>query len=218
MSVKLILFLKNLYKKLDLGLEDFKEFLDNQLKDCNSILDLGCGRGSILALIKRGIYTVGVDIYQEYIDLSKKQGIHDDYFCYDILKIDEIIEPKSFDCILLLDVIEHLNFKDGLKLLLKMEKIAKKKIIITTPNGFLPQKEYHGNPYQIHKSGWNTFIFKRLGFKVYGYFGLKFIRGERGKIKLKPINFWRLISDLSNKFIKYLPYFSFKLCCIKEFK
>ncbi|MGQ4875108.1 MAG: class I SAM-dependent methyltransferase [Promethearchaeia archaeon] len=194
----------------------FPSLLESLIKDCESILDLGCGNNSILSRIKKKKFSVGIDIFEKYIEISKKKKIHDKYFCYDILKIDEIINPKSFDCILLIDVIEHLEKKDGLKLILKMNQIAKKKIIITTPNGFLPQREYHQNPYQIHRSGWDIKTFKKFGFKIYGYGGLKILKGERAKIKFKPQKLGAIISIISTIFLKYCPFFSYHLCCVKE--
>ena len=37
-----------------------------------------------------------------------------------------------------------------------MEKVARKKVIVFTPNGFVPQRPYDGNPFQEHLSGWSV--------------------------------------------------------------
>jgi hypothetical protein len=57
-----------------------------------------------------------------------------------------------------------------------MENVAKKKIIIFTPNGFLRQDEYDGDKLQIHKSGWTVDEFKKLGYEVKGINGWKPLR------------------------------------------
>jgi len=76
---------------------------------------------------------------------SKKKQIHNEYILADLRKLE--FKPKSFDAILCLEVIEHLTKEEGHDLIKKMEKWARKKIIITTPNG------YDCNPFQTHKSG-----------------------------------------------------------------
>lgn len=161
-------------------------------------------------------YTVGIDIFEKYIELSKKKKIHDEYILLDILNIDSKFSSNSFDCVILMDVIEHLKKSDGIKLIQKMEKIAKKKIIIFTPNGFLPQHEFHNNIYQIHKSAWNVNIFRKMNFKIYGIHGLKFIRGELAHVKRRPIEFWGDISVISYLFVKSFPKFTFQLFCVKN--
>ncbi len=188
------------------------------IEDCDTILDLGCGGGnSILGhLKKRKSYTLGVDIFEEYIEKSKRAKIHDKYLLLNILDIDKKQKPSSFDCVILMDVIEHLEKKEGLTVIKKMEKIARKKIVIFTPNGFLHQDEYHKNDYQIHKSGWDVNVFKKINFKIYGINGLKFIRGEYAKVKLKYADLWQKISEISNLFVKYIPQLAFQLLCVKE--
>jgi hypothetical protein len=99
-----------------------------------------------------------------------------------------------------------------------MEKWAKKKIIIFTPNGFLRQEECDGNILQIHKSGWTVKEFREFGFKVYGVNGLKFLRKEKAELKFKPVWLWSLISNLSQKVTFYLPELAFQLFAVKEKK
>jgi len=193
--------------------------LQEQIKDCNEILDLGCGYNSPLGQIKKkNMHTVGVDIFEKYIKVNKKKNIHDESVCLDILEIDEKYPEKSFDCVLLLDVIEHLEKLDAIKLIGKVEKIARKKIVIFTPNGFFHQKEYHNNIYQRHRSGWKVKDFRKMGFKIYGIHGLKFIRGDLVKIKFRPFKLWNRVSQFSNLFVKYLPQFAFNLLCVKGIK
>ena len=97
-----------------------------------------------------------------------------------------------------------------------MEKIARKKIIIFTPNGFLRQEEHDNNPWQVHKSGWNINEMKSLGYNVIGINGLKFLKGERAEIKFKPRIFWSLISDITQLFTRKHPKYAFQILCTKE--
>jgi hypothetical protein len=69
---------------------------------------------------------------------------------------------KSVDTVLLLDVIEHLEKKEGQELLEKTLRIARRQVIIFTPLGFVTQLHadtkdawgLDGGSWQEHKSGW----------------------------------------------------------------
>ena len=197
----------------------FIRFLEKKIRNCDTILDLGCGYQSPIGLIKNKKFTsVGVDIFEKYIDISRKKKIHDNYITCNFMDIDNFVAPKSFDCVILLEVIEHLDKIDAIKLLKKIENIAIKRIIISSPNGFLSQEMYHNNIYQIHKSGWNQKFFKRLNFKVFGIGGLKWLRVERGEMKFKYNKAITLIFLLSIFFMKYLPQFAFQLLAVKKLK
>lgn len=213
---------ENLFKKLffrisKLFLINYTNLLERLIQDCDTVIDLGCGYDSKLGKIKkRKKFSLGVDIFEKYIEISKKKKIHDKYLLLNILDIDKKISQKSFDCVMLLEVIEHLEKIDGIKLIKKMERIARKKIIISTPNGYIHQSKYDYNIYQIHKSGWELKLFRKLNFKIYGVRGLKYIKGERNNIKYKPIKFWNLISIISNLFVIKFPQFAYQLICVKK--
>lgn len=193
------------------------KFLEKNLQDCESILDLGCGYFSPLGLINtKKYFTIGLDIFEKYIVISKRRNIHDRYIIYNILEIEKIFKPKSVDCVILLDVIEHLEKLRALNLLRKIEKIAVKKIIISTPNGFLKQDVYHKNIHQLHKSGWNWKLFKQMDYKVFGKGGLKILKTERGEIRHGPFKIFIIFSTLSEFFMKNIPQLAFQLFCVKK--
>ena len=52
----------------------------------------------------------------------------------------------------------------------ELEKLAKKRIIVGTPRGFMEQPDefLDDNPYQVHKSGWSIDDFTSRGYKVRG--------------------------------------------------
>ncbi|MFX0000786.1 MAG: class I SAM-dependent methyltransferase [Candidatus Hodarchaeota archaeon] len=219
--VKIKNLTQNFYNRVKLASRklnvDLTKLIEENIRDCDSILDLGCGPSSRLEKINtNNKYTVGVDIFEKYIEISRKKKIHDSYVILDIKHIEKKFPPKSFDCVMLLDVIEHLKKSEGINIINKMEKIAKRKIIVSTPNGYIRQDEYHNNILQMHKSGWKLKIFKKLNFRVYGFNGLKFIRGDLGNIKLKPLQLWQHISTFTNLFVVSLPQFAFHLFCVKN--
>ena len=196
----------------------FERFLNEEIKNqCNSVLDIGCGFNSPVQHLKpRPKYIVGVDTFEPVIEQSRARHFHDEYVETDVLKIDKYFQPNSFDCVLASDLIEHLPAEDGYKLIGIMEKIARKKVIVYTPNGFLEQEEVYGNPFQRHLSGWSAQQMSNLGFRVMGIQGLKPLRGEMAKIKYWPARFWLAISLLSQPFVVNRPQIAFRILCVKD--
>lgn len=126
-----------------------------------SILDVGCGRGQpmkIMQLNKHGFYVVGVDIFRPYLIEAKRNKTHNEYVLCDVRKLP--FKQKSFDTVLCMEVIKHLEKEEAMKLIEEMEKIARKKVIITTPVGFWVDYGRDENPYQIHQSGFYPEDFK----------------------------------------------------------
>jgi len=183
---------------------------------CATAIDLGCGKDSPLKFFSNELkYSLGVDSHMPSIASSMKSGIHSEYIASDILETCRKITDNSFDCALALDLIEHLEKEDGEKLLKEMARIAKKRIIIYTPNGFLKQTVFEDNQAQKHLSGWSVKEMKKFGFKVYGMSGLKILRKEMGEIKYRPRLIWRFISFLTQVPVYFLPTLAFQILCVK---
>lgn len=188
------------------------------LSSCKNVLDLGCGSDSPIKLFSDKLeYSLGIDSFAPYIEQSKNSKIHSDYLLSDVFDACQKIKDNSFDCVLALDLIEHLNKIDGLRLIREMERIAKKKVIICTPNGFLKQEIFDGNVRQAHLSGYNVKELRNMGYKIFGINGLKFLRRERGTIKLHPAFFWKRIASLTQIIVYYFPEIAFQMLCVKSF-
>ncbi|MBA7602439.1 hypothetical protein ES703_09528 [subsurface metagenome] len=198
--------------------------LQEELKDCESVLDLGCGPSSPIQYCKNIKYSVGVEAFKHYLEASKKKKIHTKYLNKKIEDID--FPEKNFDAVIMIEVLEHLPEEKGLIILKKAEKWAKKKIIVSSPNGFIPQKEVDNNPLQKHLSGWNYKTMKKLGYKVLGLAGLKILRQEvqndtmgndlTTSIRFKPRIFWFIVATISQILTFYLPSISFELFSVKN--
>lgn len=195
----------------------FYKMLEVGLSDCSSVLDVGCGSNSPIRAVKKTFYSEGIDIHKPSIMESEKKKIHDKYIVGNIQDIDKYYKKKSFDAVISMDVIEHFEKNDALKLLKKMEKIARKKVIILTPNGFLNQGHYENNPYQDHKSGWLVKDLRYLGYKVYGLRSFKFLRGAFASIRFKPWLFWGFLAFITEPILYYFPEFSFHIFAVKRF-
>ncbi len=194
---------------------DYPKELGAAVGTCSSLLNVGCGDASPIASFSHKLYSMGIDAHEPSIEKSRLSRIHNDYVTMDVLDIVKNFEPHSFDCVLASDVIEHLSKEDGNRLIDMMEKIARHKVIIFTPNGFLPQGEYDDNPWQVHKSGWTIDEMEQRGYTVIGIGGWKPLRGEGAAFKFWPKYFWWVISDISQLFLRNKPRRAFQLLCVK---
>jgi SAM-dependent methyltransferase len=196
--------------------------LQKNLKDCETVLDLGCGPSSPLQYCENIKSSVGVEAFQPYLEESKRRNIHTGYIQD---KVENVTFPeKSFDAVIMIELIEHLPKELGSEMLEKAQGWAKKKVIVSTPNGFLPQRERDSNPLQKHLSGWGLNEMKNLGFECYGLSGLKSLRREApeiveendftASIKNKPRFFWFIIATLSQTFTYYFPKSAFEILCV----
>lgn len=185
---------------------------------CDTLLDIGCGHSSpIQRFSSRLRYSVGIDCYEPYLLESRKAKIHHEYKLIDALQIENHFKAKQFDCVLASDLIEHLSKENGLELIIMMERIAKKKVILFTPNGFVPQGECDSNPYEVHLSGWEIGGIKRLGFnKIVGVNGWKLLRKEKGFLRWRPVLIWNVISLLTQVITNKYPKYAFNIFCVKD--
>jgi len=183
----------------------------------SSLLDVGCGADSPVRHFRRRIpRLVGVDGFAPSIEASRAKHIHDEYVCGELLQIDRLFSERSFDCVLASDVVEHLPKELGLELIAKMERIARDRVVIFTPNGFVPQGEHGGNHLQRHVSGWSAEEMKAMGYDVIGINGWKPLLGEFALPRFRPTPLWRLISRLTQPLVRHRPHHAFQLLCLKS--
>jgi 2-polyprenyl-3-methyl-5-hydroxy-6-metoxy-1,4-benzoquinol methylase len=195
---------------------DYFAELERAIGDSGSVLDIGCGYPSPIRGFSKKFYAVGVDAFAPSIEKSRAEGIHNDYLMVDVLDVGSKVDEKSFDCVLAADLIEHMTKEEGLKLLAMMERIAKKRVVVFTPNGFLPQGEYGGNPFQVHKSGWTADEMRKRGYRIVGINGHKSLRGMYALVKYKPAFIWEIVSDSTQLVFKWFPRAAFQIMCVKE--
>jgi SAM-dependent methyltransferase len=192
--------------------------LTEELRDCESVLDLGCGPSSLLQYVSEIRYSMGVDIWEPYIEESRSCRIHNDYSLSGILDYDAGIQ--TYDAVICIDVLEHIEKKAAEDLIQRMKKTAKKKVILYVPNGFIHQDDLYdeGNRFQEHVSDWTPHDLEKWGFCVTGFSGWKYLRGEGGDIRIKSPGIIRsgfhLISRLTESFCKTHPNYAFHLFAV----
>ena len=187
--------------------------MKRELAGCESALDLGCGYHSALRVCDIP-FSVGVDLYQPPLLESRRAGTHSQYILGDIMRI--AFKPRSFDAVIATEVLEHFPADQGVALLGRMEEWAARKVAVTTPNGYLKQDAYDNNPLQEHRSGWKVDELRRLGFQVRGTGGLKVLRGDKGRIKYRPVFLWERISDLTQPLVYRFPKLAYQLMAVKR--
>jgi len=152
------------------------------------------------------VLLIGVDIHLPYLQALK-------HICqaYHLVLCDGSHLPfrqKCIDLVVCIEVIEHLNKRDGKKMLHDFDEIARRVLILTTPNGF--KKSRHRSRPLLHKSGWTVKELRKHGYHVRGV-GTKLGRKLPTKIALMLDYFF---TPLSWK----IPQLADRLIAVKEMK
>jgi len=139
-----------------------------------SLLDIGAGFGKYGVLAREYLElhdfswkkanwrcrVDGIEAFEEY--LSDLHG-----FVYNRVYVGNALEivptlKDPYDLILLIDVLEHFSFADGVKILDGCMRLSKN-VVVSTPLDWFAQTELFGNPYEVHKSHWKKRDFRQFG-------------------------------------------------------
>jgi len=162
-----------------------------------TVLDVGCGYGRWGYLVREIMDIVhtryaketwqtiidAVEIYAPYITPAHNY-IYTKIYTEDI----RTFNPNMvYDLIILGDIIEHLDKPEAQTVIDKLRPLCKN-LIITTPNGYIPQGEVLNNPHEIHKCGFSQDEFIKQDALVIDC-GITFIAWfKRDKYERKDIN------------------------------
>jgi SAM-dependent methyltransferase len=195
MNSQINLTLSLLKQGADPGQIQVKLALRKALLGCETVLDVGCGSAPTLRQLQVP-RCIGFEGYRPEFEKARSLNTQDELIFGDGRELPSHFKPGQFDACIAMDVIEHLPKEEGFKLIRDMELIAKKIVVIFTPNGFLPQRQSADSDLQAHFSGWESDEMKERGYKVLGMLGPKSLRGEYHMIKYRPKVFWGMISTL----------------------
>ena len=189
--------------------------LRSTLRHCQTVLDVGCGNSSPLRFLPK-LHLVGLEGYAPALEEARRARTHDEYFSGDVKQLGDLFSSRRFDACVALDVIEHLQKDDGWRMLADMERLATRRVIIFTPNGFMPQRSQHGD-LQEHFSGWTAEDMRQRGYRVLGMLGAKPLRGEYHQIRYRPRMFWSVVSALSHYcYTRARPESAAAIFCVKS--
>jgi SAM-dependent methyltransferase len=117
---------------------------------------------------------VGIEIMEEY-NTVVHQFLYDRILWMDAFEaLNELngraCDPK-FDVVFLTSVIEHFEKERGIELLKKIKRVMRNgaMLVLTTPNGYEPQRPTENNPNDKHLCGWTVEdidSIKKLGYIV----------------------------------------------------
>ncbi len=141
-----------------------------------SLLSLCCGIGLELNGLNTQDIT-GVDVAPQYLEKLMQQYPHIKTVCSDALEYVRAQPDQSVDVISIIDGIEHMTKGIGLNLITEMKRVAKKEILLFTPQGHVEGGYLKNGPHnawgiegadehQVHKSGWSALELKDLGFDM----------------------------------------------------
>jgi SAM-dependent methyltransferase len=102
----------------------------------------------------------GVEIYKDYKN-PIYDFIYDNVFFGNALNFISSFSNKSYDLILLIDVLEHFNQEDGIKLLNECKRVSKN-ILISTPKDIGKQSQHFGNEAECHKFQWTKELYNEF--------------------------------------------------------
>ncbi|GEM_PF-1215028 len=133
-----------------------------------TVLDVGCGL-SLKSQYVDAEVRVGVDAYRPFLERIEAEVPYATVHA-DAMDLDRLFLPRSFDLVLLLDLLEHLERAQGERLLDMAERIARVAVILETPRGYVPQNldiwGWGGHTYQTHRSAWERDELEARGYTV----------------------------------------------------
>lgn len=142
------------------------------IKPGDHILSLCCGIGIELKKIGEGNPITAVDIVPEYALEFKKRFPWAEVIVADAQLWARDAKSKSYDVVSIIDGIEHMSRAKGSRLIVEAKRLARKKVVIFTPEGYTvnePENTWGiagGDKYQRHLSGWYPEDFLRRGFEI----------------------------------------------------
>jgi len=175
-------------------------------------LDIGCGEHSLLSPLRGPLFrTTGVDSSLERLETARRHNLHDEYIHADFTRM---ALNRTFDVVVLNNVIEHFPREQGLRVLAAVESMDPRLILIQTPNGFLEQPAGKDDPHQRHLSGWFPHDFEGRGYTVFGI-GVKWLRGPWGRARRLPEALVRLVARGLRWYHFRRPHKAFEIAAIR---
>jgi glycosyltransferase involved in cell wall biosynthesis len=136
-----------------------------------TVLDVGAGIRP-QKLVPTHVH-ICVEPYKPYVERLRNEVEEDRDWVFLSARWQDVLPlmpDDSIDTVLALDVIEHVEKEEGLRLLHEAKRVARHQVVVFTPLGFYPQAyepdgfdrwHMHGGRWQTHRSGWEPQEFGR---------------------------------------------------------
>ena len=148
--------------------------IDKYVVDNGRILDAGCGLGiyginTRLRHYDKNLYIKGCDIYEPYLEITKKYNIYDEVLNEDVAKM-MLHKDQEYDLAIGIGVLTHLEKSEGIFFKSQLERVAKH-VILTGAQKHIHNHTSLQNDSEIdalsHKSTWSHKDFK--GYNIRGF-------------------------------------------------
>jgi len=106
----------------------------------------------------------GIEAFDPYITAVQK-SIYDHIYKGNALDVLPCLSGK-YDLVLLIDVLEHFTYEEGLKVIEECRRISNN-ILIAVPEYMNPQEAVFGNQFEIHKYPWTKKDFRNIPDKFF---------------------------------------------------
>jgi len=148
------------------------------LTDPQSLLDIGIGFGKYGFLAREYLELWdgrekygdwkrridGIEVFPQYVTPMHKI-IYNNVYIGNALDILPALK-ENYDLVLLIDVLEHFDFQDGVRLLEECKRRCRN-IIVSTPRRMTAQKDAFDNPFETHRFQWQRKHFDRFANKFF---------------------------------------------------
>jgi SAM-dependent methyltransferase len=173
------------------------------------VLDVGCsdGRGSVELT---GAF--GCDVHLPTLQQARDAGLRTNVVQTDVRALP--YRDGAFDVVVSLDVIEHFEKPDALRVLHELNRVARGTVVVVTPSGFVPQPPTETEPWQEHRCGFESAELRDLGFAVRGLGGWSGLRRDYGAFKAGPLG--QLAAVLTEPYVRADPDRGFHLLAVKH--
>ena len=136
------------------GKAQIREWIHQQGKDIKTIVDVGAGMANYPKLLGNQYEYTAIEIWAPYVKKFKLKKYYKKIIIGDIRYIKL---PKA-DCIIFGAVLEHINRKDSLKVLMEANE-KYKYLVLSVPESQRGKKMYYsamhyGNWFETHRSAW----------------------------------------------------------------
>ncbi len=135
----------------DKGKSYIKQWFGDR-EDIKTVVDLGPGCGTYPMLLGKNEYIwKAVEIWAPYIERFNLNDIYKEIRIGDI----RYIEIPIGDCVIIGDVLEHIEKDDAIETFKKIDKQFKH-VVLSIPVGSDSQYAFEGNYFEKHLSTWST--------------------------------------------------------------
>ncbi len=119
-----------------------------------SVVEFGCGQGGMIGRLSAA-ERLGVDFYEPWLEKATHDWPLVEFANHDLLKIDDLLAPDSYDVVVGFDILEHFPLAQAQQIMSSAERVARKGVLWWGPLEkqirVFGAEETDGNPGMAHQ-------------------------------------------------------------------